>query len=103
MALPFLPATNLFFYVGFVVAERVLYIPSAGFCLLSGCGAATALSRARRGRPPAARAAVAALLLCALLSFGLRTVRRNRDWADEEGLYRSGIRINPAKGKRQAC
>lgn len=32
--LPFLPATNLFFYVGFVVAERILYIPSMGFCLL---------------------------------------------------------------------
>lgn len=25
--LPFLPATNLFVTVGFVVAERVLYIP----------------------------------------------------------------------------
>ena len=32
--LPFLPATNAFFYVGFVVAERVLYVPSMGFCLL---------------------------------------------------------------------
>ena len=32
--LPFLPASNLFFYVGFVVAERVLYIPSLGYCLL---------------------------------------------------------------------
>ena len=99
MALPFLPASNLFFYVGFVVAERVLYIPSAGFCLLSGCGAATALSWAR-GRPAAARAAVAAILLCALLGGGLRTAIRNRDWADEEGLYRSGIQINPPKGKR---
>lgn len=27
LILPFLPATNLLFYVGFVVAERVLYIP----------------------------------------------------------------------------
>ena len=27
MALPFLPSSNLFFRVGFVVAERVLYIP----------------------------------------------------------------------------
>ncbi len=36
MILSFIPATNLFFYVGFVVAERVLYIPSIGFCLLSG-------------------------------------------------------------------
>lgn len=34
--LPFLPASNLFFYVGFVVAERVLYIPSIGFCLFMG-------------------------------------------------------------------
>ena len=33
---PFLPACNLFFYVGFVVAERVLYIPSMGFCLFMG-------------------------------------------------------------------
>lgn len=32
--LPFLPATNMFFYVGFAVAERVLYVPSMGFCLL---------------------------------------------------------------------
>lgn len=34
MTLTFLPATNLFFYVGFVIAERVLYIPSMGFCIL---------------------------------------------------------------------
>lgn len=38
LILPFLPATNLFFYVGFVVAERVLYMPSVGFCLLLGHG-----------------------------------------------------------------
>ena len=31
---PFLPATNVFFRVGFVIAERVLYIPAAGFCVL---------------------------------------------------------------------
>jgi len=38
MVLPFIPATNLFFYVGFVVAERILYIPSIGFCLLAAEG-----------------------------------------------------------------
>ena len=31
---PFLPACNVFFRVGFVVAERVLYLSSAGYCLL---------------------------------------------------------------------
>ncbi|VDP99703.1 unnamed protein product [Trichobilharzia regenti] len=38
MVFPFIPASNLFFPVGFVVAERVLYTPSLGFCLLIGLG-----------------------------------------------------------------
>lgn len=32
--LPFLPASNLMFTVGFVIAERVLYLPSAGFIII---------------------------------------------------------------------
>ena len=38
LVLPFIPATNLFFYVGFVVAERVLYIPSVGYCFFVAVG-----------------------------------------------------------------
>jgi len=38
LVVPFLPASNLFFRVGFVVAERVLYLPSAGYCLLVALG-----------------------------------------------------------------
>lgn len=37
LVIPFLPASNLI-YVGFVVAERVLYIPSMGFCVLVAQG-----------------------------------------------------------------
>ena len=36
--IPFIPATNLFFPVGFVIAERLLYIPSMGFCILVSLG-----------------------------------------------------------------
>ena len=46
LSVPFIPATNLFFYVGFVVAERILYIPSIGFCLLAAevhCNCSSAL------------------------------------------------------------
>lgn len=31
---PFLPASNIFFYVGTFIGERLLYLPSVGFCLL---------------------------------------------------------------------
>ena len=35
LLLPFLPASNLFFPVGFVIAERIMYLPSLGFCMLA--------------------------------------------------------------------
>ena len=36
LVVPFLPASNVFLRVGFVIAERALYLPSAGYCLLLG-------------------------------------------------------------------
>merc|ERR1712050_425762 len=33
LVVPFLPASNILFPVGTVIGERLLYIPSAGFCL----------------------------------------------------------------------
>lgn len=96
MALPFLPATNLLFYVGFVIAERVLYIPSIGFCILVAAGARTLYIKLRtRG------CKVLLLGLCSglVLLNGLRTVQRNKDWSNEENLYKSGINVNPAKGE----
>lgn len=93
LTLPFLPATNLFFYVGFVVAERVLYLPSVGYCLLFGLG----IGRLRKTRCYWRMACVGVLVL--LLIFSLRTVRRNRDWLNEESLYRSAIPVNPPKGE----
>ena len=36
--LPFVPASNVLFPVGFVIAERILYLPSMGYCLLVAIG-----------------------------------------------------------------
>lgn len=99
MSLPFLPATNLFFYVGFVIAERVLYIPSMGFCLLVATGARAVHVRLRS---PWCRSVLLCLCAALVLLNGVRTVCRNRDWSDEESLYKSGISVNPAKGERDA-
>jgi hypothetical protein len=94
MALPFLPASNLLFYVGFVVAERVLYVPSVGLCLLVGHGASRLLKRRRQ--------MAGILLMVALVACAAKTLSRNHDWGDEERLYRSGIAVNPPKGKGEA-
>ncbi|XP_068595595.1 protein O-mannosyl-transferase TMTC2 [Brachionichthys hirsutus] len=94
LAIPFLPATNIFFYVGFVIAERVLYIPSMGFCLLVAVGMRSLYVRLRR------RSSRAMLTYCSaalVVLFSVKTVLRNRDWQNEEMLYKSGIYVNPAK------
>lgn len=99
MVLPFIPATNLFFYVGFVVAERVLYIPSMGYCLLVawGCHVIDDVMTSKY-RSPRARTIFRCVLLALLAIYSARTIRRNHDWLTEESLYRSGIHINPPKG-----
>ena len=94
MILSFLPATNAFFYVGFVVAERVLYIPSIGFSLLCGTSIASIIDNSRGKRQMVSICLTVVFLLC----FGMRTLDRNGDWKNEERLYRAGIKINPPKG-----
>ena len=49
VVVPFLPASNIFFTVGFVVAERVLYLSSIGSCLITVLGF-TLLSKNHLGK-----------------------------------------------------
>lgn len=93
LALPFVPATNVLFYVGFVVAERVLYIPSAGLCLLLGLASAAFWNSYRKHR-----AVFSFSLVIVLVAFSAKTICRNRDWRDEESLYRAAVPVNPPKG-----
>ncbi|WAR20036.1 TMTC2-like protein [Mya arenaria] len=95
MVLPFIPATNLFFYVRFVIAERVLYIPSMGFCLLVAHGLHTIYNHFHSNMLKQKLLAIATVFL--ILMYSGKTVRRNVDWRTEEMLYTSGIAVNPPK------
>ncbi|XP_006867035.1 PREDICTED: transmembrane and TPR repeat-containing protein 1 [Chrysochloris asiatica] len=95
LVFPFIPASNLFFRVGFVVAERVLYMPSMGYCILfvhglsklctwlNRCGATTLI--------------VSTTLL--LLLFSWKTVKQNEIWLSRESLFRSGVQTLPLNAK----
>ncbi|KAJ4939862.1 hypothetical protein JOQ06_029298 [Pogonophryne albipinna] len=60
---PFIPASNLFFRVGFVVAERVLYMPSMGYCILvaHGLGRLCSLNNVWRSREALFRSGIQTL------------------------------------------
>lgn len=89
LILPFIPASNLFFYVGFVVAERVLYIPSVGFCIMVSIGLDILARCCSRNGKRFVYCCVCAMTVL----FALRTIHRNMDWKDGETLYRSVVEI----------
>ncbi|XP_025079348.1 transmembrane and TPR repeat-containing protein 4-like isoform X2 [Pomacea canaliculata] len=93
LVLPFLPASNIFFRVGFVIAERNLYLPSAGFCLLVSLGAVR-LSQFR-----SLKLILAAALCALLLTFVCRSVQRSYQWREELSLFKDGEKVCPLNGK----
>ena len=93
MVFPFLPATNLFFPVGFVVAERVLYLPSMGFCMLVGYGVWHILIKADKFS--GFQQLIKVTLLCLLLAHAAKTIQRNREWHSNYTLYHSALRFWP--------
>ena len=89
---PFVPASNLFFPVGFVVAERVLYLPSMGFSLLVAVGWNRLRKRLSLSKGPA----LLFLLLPLLAAHSAKTVVRNSEWRDELALFGSGLKVAPS-------
>ncbi|XP_076346321.1 protein O-mannosyl-transferase TMTC1-like isoform X2 [Tachypleus tridentatus] len=90
----FLPASNLLVTVGFVVAERVLYIPSAGFFILVVHGLQKLKSTC-----PKSIWACRCFTLAILAIFVLKTTRRNNVWSSREALFRSGLESVPQNAK----
>uniref|UniRef100_A0A3B4UNG7 dolichyl-phosphate-mannose--protein mannosyltransferase n=1 Tax=Seriola dumerili TaxID=41447 RepID=A0A3B4UNG7_SERDU len=93
LVFPFIPASNLFFRVGFVVAERVLYMPM-GYCILVAHGLGRLCSVV--GRWGTTVLSVSMLLL--LLLFSWKTVQQNHVWLSREALF-SGIQTLPHNAK----
>uniref|UniRef100_A0A0P6J094 dolichyl-phosphate-mannose--protein mannosyltransferase n=1 Tax=Heterocephalus glaber TaxID=10181 RepID=A0A0P6J094_HETGA len=95
LVFPFIPASNLFFRVGFVVAERVLYMPSMGYCILFVHG----LSRLCTWLNRCGATTLIASTVLLLLLFSWKTVKQNEVWLSREALFRSGVETLPHNAK----
>ena len=85
---PFVPASNIFFTTGFVIAERCMYLPSMGCILLLAKG----FQRLSR-RLPSSVTTIFQLWL--IVSFTARTYQRCNDWKDEMSLFSADLKVNP--------
>ncbi|KAG7467091.1 hypothetical protein MATL_G00149650 [Megalops atlanticus] len=94
LVIPFLPASNLFFRVGFVIAERVLYLSTAGYCLILtyAVGFCCCLWRKHKSL---LRAAVLGLL-CVYVA---RCALRSHQWRSEQRLFTSALSVCPLNAK----
>ena len=82
---------NVLTPTGTIMAERLAYLPSAGFCLLIALLWEELESR---------KAKLAWALLTIILSaLGTRTVIRNRDWHDNITLFSAAVRAVPGSAK----
>jgi len=90
LALAWVPASSLIPIPGFVMAERYLYLPSAGFCIALAGTAADALVVERRWRG----ALVAALVVLLLSLAGLAAAQASL-WRDPRTFYEGLVRLNP--------
>jgi hypothetical protein len=86
-----LPVSNLIVRIGILMAERVLYLPSVGVCLIAGSAYAAARSRTKP--------LVAGALVMALAAL---TVARNLDWDNPFVLWRDTVEKVPSSGLAHA-
>lgn len=98
--LPFLPASNVFFPVGFVVAERILYAPSVGVCILIAYGVQCFEYKGRKlVSQDYLKVFTRAGVFILVLSLSLRTWQRNMVWQSRQSLFTSGIFDVPQNAK----
>jgi len=90
--LALVPTSNLLFFTGSIMAERLVYLPSIGFAG-SIVALISALAAHRRWRT-----AVLAVIVAAL---GARAVLRNREWTDGAKLWQSAVNACPRSFRTQ--
>jgi tetratricopeptide (TPR) repeat protein len=88
------PVLNAPWMAANVFTERYLYLPSVGFCWVLGW-AGTTLWRAATRHSAWWRGIVVVSVLAIAALCTLRIIRRNRDWHDDERLYKATLALQP--------
>ena len=88
---------NVVTLIGTILAERLVYLPSAGLVL-----ACTAAAGAVASRSAAARRVLIVLLAAALGLGAARTWSRNPAWRTDRALWESAVSAAPASAKAHA-
>ncbi|XP_077988332.1 protein O-mannosyl-transferase TMTC4-like isoform X1 [Glandiceps talaboti] len=95
LVIPFLPASNMFFYVGFVIAERTLYIPLLGYAMLVTLGMVKLCEKYQKQFYHF----IGLFMLVTITLYTVRSMHRTNDWLNDDVLHRSAIKVCPLSSK----
>jgi hypothetical protein len=94
----FSAVSNLLVLIGTIMGERLIYLPSVGFCLALAL-VLWKLCSALPVEPRAARAFFLAMLVLIVGLGSVRTIDRNGDWRSQEELYLHDFQVVPGSAK----
>jgi len=89
LIVPFILSMNIFVHVGFVIAERNLYLSVAGYSLLVAKG----VLKICGGLKGVYKKCMYSLVLIMFLSFVMRSHGRSNQWKKEIDLFSSGLNV----------
>jgi protein O-mannosyl-transferase len=93
--------SNIIFPVGTNMAERFMFMPSVGFCLVVAYFLLGMSLRAERGSQGMSFNTKMGILGVIIVLWSLKTVTRNRDWKDDYTLFTHDVHISENSAKVQ--
>jgi protein O-mannosyl-transferase len=93
--------SNIVFPVGTNMAERFMFMPSVGFCLVLAYSIQALSLRVERGRRGVSFNVKMGILGVITVLLSLKTVSRNFDWKDDYTLFTNDVKISENSAKVQ--
>jgi tetratricopeptide (TPR) repeat protein len=95
LLLTLLPVSNFIQTASIFMAERYLYLPSLGYCLIFGWLSGGLLTKKILPSRFILRMSLIMVLAGLTVFYAVRTIQRNRDWKDNFSLGKSLLEVNP--------
>jgi tetratricopeptide (TPR) repeat protein len=99
----YLPTSNVVPLTQFFVAERYLYVPSFGACLVVGVVLDRAIAHGAKSGRGWLRLGACTVAVTLILAGGGRSVVRNRDWRDGVSLWSGAIEAGFETSRAHDC
>lgn len=100
LLIPLLTISNIFFLLGTHMAERLLFLPSVGFCLLAGLLILKVTGKASGTFSTAFRSpGLVGIILPVAVIYAAISFQRNMEWKDDFTLFSADVKKSPASAK----